>query len=204
VIIVFPGKDSASNSYLILEKKPALIDTGLGKGLLKEIGKHIPPEKIRFVINTHCHFDHIGGNGLFPKADILMHEKDAVAVKNEDSSVVLNGLFGGGICTRVTKTLSDGDSVDLGSGKLEVLHTPGHTAGSICLSFGKESALFTGDTLFSGCCGRTDLPTGSERDMGRSLKLISGLKYGKAYPGHGPSFTKGEADSTITASSALR
>jgi len=196
VIVQLGGRGYSSNCYLVLEKKPTIIDTGIGENLLSEISKHIPPEKIKLVINTHCHFDHTGGNSLFPQAKIVLHEVDAVAVREGSEKVVLNGLFGGEIERRVDRTVKDGDVIDLGSAKLRVIHTPGHTAGSMCLEFG--NALFTGDTLFAESFGRTDLPTGSGTEIKESLELLKSLDYETAYPGHGPSFTKRDADVLIT------
>lgn len=198
MIITLSGNGQACNCHLILCEHPALIDTGLGdESLIDEIEKHIPIEDIEFVINTHCHFDHIGGNGLFEKSKILAHETDADAISKNRQDIILNGFFGGDVFTKVDVKLKDGDVIDLGDVKLKVIHTPGHTAGSICLLYENESALFTGDTLFDGCCGRTDLPTGDEKSMNSSLKRILKLDFEKAYPGHGKSFTRKQAHETI-------
>lgn len=195
-MITLAGSGLSSNVYLLLEDKPTLIDTGLGRGLLDEIAKHIPPEEIELVINTHCHFDHIGGNALLPDAEVIMHELAAKAVTGGRQDIVLNVLFKGELDKRVDRTVSEGDFIDLGSAKLRVLHTPGHTAGSICLLL--EEKLFTGDTLFSGSYGRVDLPTGNEGDMRRSLEKLVSVSYSTAFPGHGRSFGKAGADSLVS------
>lgn len=86
------------------------------------------------------------------------------------------------------RVFDDGDVIELGSLKIKVLFTPGHTVGSCC--FLVNDAIFSGDTLFAGSMGRTDLPTGSSRDMRESLKRLADLEGDyNVYPGHGPSTT---------------
>ena len=86
------------------------------------------------------------------------------------------------------RVFDDGDVIELGSLKIKVLFTPGHTVGSCC--FLVNDAIFSGDTLFAGSMGRTDLPTGSSRDMRESLQRLADLEGDdNVYPGHGPSTT---------------
>jgi glyoxylase-like metal-dependent hydrolase (beta-lactamase superfamily II) len=91
------------------------------------------------------------------------------------------------------RLLSGGDVIEVGGMEIHIIHTPGHTPGGICLSIKREEILFTGDTLFNGGIGRTDLPGGSYRDLMDSIKnsILSYSDDVVIYPGHGPSSTIG-------------
>lgn len=129
---------------------------------------------VKYIINTHGHPDHTAGNGIVKKATgahILIHENDAITAD---------------------RTLRDGDVIQVGCVKFVVLHTPGHSKGGISLL--GEKVVFTGDTLFAGSIGRTDLPGASFGEIMRSIKtkLVTLPDSFKAYPGHGPPTTIGE------------
>jgi len=153
-----------------------IIDPGGGEEeILKEAKK--TKGKVKYIINTHGHPDHVLANQEIKKetgAEILIHEKE-------------KGFIG----FEPDKFLKDGDEIKIGDSVLKVLHTPGHTKGSICLL--TENIIFTGDTLFKDGYGRTDLPGGSQEEMEESLeKLKKILKPGTiVYPGHGQSFKIG-------------
>lgn len=123
----------------------------------------------RHIINTHHHFDHTMGNEAAAArtgADIVRHKASPI---------------GGDV------TVADGDVIELGPRtRLEVVHTPGHSADSICLVMPMQGCVLTGDTLFVGGCGRVDLPGGSARDLYRSLFFVLGRLAGslRVYPGH--------------------
>jgi hydroxyacylglutathione hydrolase len=147
---------------------------------------------VKYILNTHGHIDHIGANVALRKklnARIAIHSADADLLRNS----VFNGaaLFGVSFTEHAPDLLlRDGQVIELSSLKLTVLHTPGHTPGSVC--FLGEDCIFTGDTLFAGGVGRTDLQGGSWSELCRSLKekilpLPDALI---VYPGHG-------ADSTL-------
>ena len=166
-----------TNCYLVfLSGEIAVIDPGGDSELIiKEIKSFAG--NLKYIINTHYHFDHTFSNldikKAFPKARILIHkyEKDKVKFK-------------------VDKFLESGEKIKIGEKNLEIINTPGHSRGSICLL--GENFIFTGDTLFKDGYGRTDLPTGSEEDMTKSLERLKKIiKPGMmVYPGHGDVYTQ--------------
>ncbi|MEO0077667.1 MAG: MBL fold metallo-hydrolase [candidate division WOR-3 bacterium] len=150
---------------------------------------------VKLVVNTHAHIDHMAVNQEVLEAtgaELLVHQLDAgMLVEPEGNLSVMMGM-------RVkspapTRLLKEGDEVVVGSERMKVLHTPGHTPGSICL-VAKEYA-FTGDTLFLDSIGRMDFPGGSERKMQASLARLQAVLSRETvlYPGHGPSGTFGRA-----------
>jgi glyoxylase-like metal-dependent hydrolase (beta-lactamase superfamily II) len=177
----------ATNCY-ILKSGPllAVIDPG-GDGdeilaKAKELGG-----TVRYVIDTHGHIDHIAANREVidaTGAELLIHELDAGLLEFPDRN--LSSLMGMKSSSPApTRTLTEGDKVQVGEDELTVLHTPGHTPGGICL-LASEYA-FTGDTLFLDSIGRTDFPGGSDAQMQASLgKLQTVLRRDTVlYPGHG-------------------
>ncbi|NOX71665.1 MAG: MBL fold metallo-hydrolase [Candidatus Micrarchaeota archaeon] len=177
-----------SNVYLLGD---TVIDTGTGFNFvrlydaLKQLKVNL--NDIKLVINTHCHFDHTGGDGYFLKAKIAIHENDAKAVEDGDDELVNAGFFDGKAKPRkVDIRLKDGDEI---SG-LRVIHTPGHTPGSICLLDEKKKILFSGDTIFADGVGRTDRPGGNEKDLEESINKIMELDFDVLMPGHGEPIIK--------------
>lgn len=161
------------------------------EGILKFINENaLRPE---LVINTHGHPDHTCGNGTFKKAfniPILVHKKDEHMFGMHGKAIAQS--LGFSDCSpRADRYLEDGNIVSFGNENLKVIHTPGHTRGSICLL--NQNEIFTGDTLFAGSIGRTDFPESSEKDMTQSLKKLARLPDRLAvFPGHGPTTTMGE------------
>jgi glyoxylase-like metal-dependent hydrolase (beta-lactamase superfamily II) len=149
--------------------------------------------ELKFIINTHGHPDHTCGNGIIKEkfhVSILIHEDDAYML--EELNKKATRFFGSNSFSPPADTLlHDGNLVKFGKITLKVMHTPGHTYGSISLLGEKE--VFTGDTLFAGSIGRTDLPGSSERDMRLSLEKLTSLpNHYVVYPGHGSTTTLGE------------
>ncbi len=177
-----------SNIYLI--KKKVLIDAGLGfhkKILIKALTSlNLPPDNIDRIIFTHAHYDHIGGASLFKNAKIAIHTDDAPTLETGDSTKSCAFAFGKELKkTKVDLKLFDSDTIRIDNISLKVIHTPGHTEGSICLYDKDKKILFTGDTIFSDAIGRTDLPGSDEQEMKQSLDLLKTISVTTILPGHG-------------------
>jgi len=187
-----------TNCYLIAckkTKKAAVIDPG-GEEEVDLILNLLQKNNfdLKYIINTHGHIDHIVGNNLLKaktEALLLIHRLDADMLV--DSNKNFSSFMGKEICSPpADKFLEEGDEISLGTLNLIVIHTPGHTLGGISLV--SNNIVFTGDTLFAGGIGRTDLPSGSYQDLIKSIKeklLILGDDK-IIYPGHGPDSTIGE------------
>lgn len=140
---------------------------------------------IRYIVNTHGHVDHISGNADMKNrtnAEIIVHGDDAGMLVSTPSMVLR--MFGAKPSPAADKTVKDGDTIEVGRIKLKVLHTPGHTPGGMCLFV--DGHVITGDTLFVGGVGRTDLPGGSWRVLLKSIqeKLLCLPDETKVLPGH--------------------
>ncbi len=182
-----------TNCYLVgcaETQEGVVIDPGAdGKRILNEIqGLGL---KIKYIINTHGHVDHIGANSRLKEAlgvPILLHQ--------EDFELYRNPGFGLGLVLgkqpQPDRFIQEGERISFGKLELEVLETPGHTKGGISLLL--PGAVFTGDTLFAGSIGRTDLAGGSYKEIMRSIKerLVTLPPKTLVYPGHGPGSTIGE------------
>ena len=180
-IVFIPGYNMDSNCYLIGDM---LVDTGTGfneEYLISQIERHgVNRKDISLVVNTHCHFDHIGGNYLFEDAEIAVHELDAISMKNRDDLGTSMNAFDNEANSRVDIELKDGDEIR----GFKIIHTPGHTAGGICLWDGVN--LISGDTVFShGGVGRFDIG-GNLDDLRQSVFKLTQLDVINLLPGHGP------------------
>ena len=151
--------------------------------------------KINTIINTHGHFDHVGGNHRVVAsfgAKLMIHQADAPMLARSVEVARTYGLQGEK-SPEADDFLTDGMEVVFGACRLKVLHTPGHTRGGCCLYFEDERKVITGDTLFADSIGRTDLPGGSHEQLLESIrtKLFTLPEDVIAYPGHGPETTIG-------------
>jgi hydroxyacylglutathione hydrolase len=187
-----PGKGSDCNILLIGGDKPILVDTGTGgcnSQTLQWIQKMVPIDKVDRIILTHCHFDHTGGASEIMRrtgAKIFIHEKDAEPVRNGDGWGTLSKMFGENSEALDVESMVEGDRFSSGDHDFEVIHTPGHTIGSICLYEKKSGTLISGDTVFVGGVGRWDLPTGDFDSLVASIRKLFELSPESIYPGHGP------------------
>ncbi len=185
-----------TNCFLLEDEKTneaVLIDPGEKSS---EIEKYIIEEKlvIKYIINTHGHFDHIGGNAFFFKKgmELAVHPLSIDLIKSKGGS----SLFGFEIdpSPEPTLKLEDGDKILFGNQTLEILHTPGHTPGCISIYNKNAGVVFCGDALFFRSIGRTDFPGGNHAQLLKSIrqKLYMLPEDTKVYTGHGPETTIGD------------
>jgi len=183
------------NCYILADEKTKdamIIDPGDDAGdilrVIKENGF-----KVRYIVLTHAHFDHTGANKDLKEvtgAEILMHQDDRRLL---ESAANQGSMFGmrSSASPPADRYVKHGEVITTGEVSLKVLHTPGHSPGGICLL--GQGMVFTGDALFAGSIGRTDLPGGDFQALIRSIKmnLMTLPDDTKVYSGHGPSSTIG-------------
>ena len=180
IVKTMPVGEIGTNCYLLGDESAkvcAVVDPG---GDAPAIRKMIEDSgcALKLILLTHAHYDHTGGiEGLeefYPHTPVYVHMGDVEGVSR--------GLFPP-IDESVRRSYGEGDQVELGGLTIDVLHTPGHTPGSVTLAIGDN--LFTGDTLFCGSCGRTDFPGSSPKDMMVSLCCLAVIEGNyNVYPGH--------------------
>jgi glyoxylase-like metal-dependent hydrolase (beta-lactamase superfamily II) len=189
--ILFP--QLATNTWLVWDDESLeaiLIDPAANSKPLLDRISHL---KLKYIVNTHGHGDHIGGDIFFSKATgalLAIHEADAgMLIDNKKN---LSAYMDMPLALRAADTLlKDGDRIRIGSYSFEIIHTPGHTPGGICLYCDK--LLFAGDTLFEQSIGRTDFPGGSHSQLIHAIKsrLFILPDDTIVFPGHGPKTTIG-------------
>jgi len=149
--------------------------------------------KVKYIINTHGHFDHVGGNKRLKEvtgAKLLIHPLDASMLDDVSNNANLFGLTNEN-SPPPDQTIEEGDIISFGNISLKVIHTPGHSAGGISLH--TNGYVFVGDTLFAGSIGRTDFPGGSFEQLAASIrnKLFVLGDDVRVFTGHGPETTIG-------------
>lgn len=192
ILVVGPMQ---TNCYVVgceISREALVIDPGAESERIQETLKE-NGLRVNTIVLTHAHADHSGAAGELKKATgakLVLHRDDAPVLA--DPHLNLAAYFDPAIVFPTPDgLLADGDRVECGTIGLEVLHTPGHTPGCICLL--GEGVLFSGDTLFAGSIGRNDLPGGNFKDLIASLKnrLMPLPDATRVYPGHGPDSVMG-------------
>jgi len=183
-----------TNCYILRSGETAkdclIVDAGLEAGQLINFLKEHKLNPVAVVL-THGHIDHIAGvaalRAEFTDIKVYIHEIDAkMLTEAEHNLSTLTGLQFS--ADPADLFIEDGDVIEQAGVKLQVLHTPGHTPGGICLYSKDEGIVFTDDTLFADSIGRTDFPNGSMSQLLNSIKekLLTLPDETKVYPGHGP------------------
>jgi len=152
--------------------------------------------QVKQIVITHAHIDHVGGAMKLRAqtgAPILLNQSDYALLKILDVQASWLGVAAPGAVT-IEASIGDGESLQTGNLKANVMHTPGHTEGSVCLYFPAEKLLIAGDTLFARSIGRTDLPGGSYEKIMRSLhdRVMTLPDETVVIPGHGQQTTIGK------------
>lgn len=199
VFLMF-GNEHNCNGYLIVSEESLLIDTGLGKfntvwgfsleDPLAELVVGIKNTNIKNVVLTHAHLDHSGGifsleNQERSKIFLHCHSKEKIHLEEPDLRYIDPVIQTKVNPIHIDNSFSKNDSISVGNLKFKVLHTPGHTAGSICLFEEEKKWLFSGDCVFpQGSFGRVDFPGSNPDEMIDSLEMLSSLEVNALFAGH--------------------
>lgn len=190
------------NTYIVYDptsKECAIIDPGMINSEEQEvIEKYMERNelKLKYIINTHLHIDHVAGDSWVKNrynAQILAHKDDEVLGNRLEQQAQMFGLPLDVSSIKIDRYLKPGDKIKIGEGELEVIHVPGHSRGSIALYDKEDGFVISGDALFAGSIGRTDLPGGSMPQLLDSIKtrLLTLPEKTLVFSGHGAPTTIG-------------
>ena len=181
-------KGITTNVYIVVSKNEAIVIDPGGEpdkiiDKLNELNTNL-----KYIVLTHCHSDHIAAVTDLQKVkggEVLISEEDGKAVNNPIRN--LAPFMGSKLeKIKVDRFLSEGNKIELGGEEFKIIETPGHTKGGICIYSEKQKILFSGDTIFKGTYGRTDLPSSSYQDMKNSIQKLMKLPDDiNVYTGHG-------------------
>lgn len=199
-IKVFTFNPVQENTYILYneDKECIIIDPGCYFDAEKEeLKSFINAHKLqpKFLLNTHCHLDHVFGNKFIAeeyKLTLNAHSLEKEILEMAPASGLMFNLPFDNYQGEVIY-LAEGDVISLGEDQLQVIHAPGHSPGSICFYCEKQHFIIGGDVLFQNSIGRTDLPYGNHQDLLKSIKekIFMLPQNVKVYPGHGPETTIG-------------
>lgn len=191
IIKTFIEPPIENNNYLVIDeisREAVLIDCS---GHVLENIKPVLEEynaKLKYILLTHGHFDHIIGLDIEHDIDVYMHQADTEWVQSLNQYLPMVGLPSMDI-PNIDKNIEDNDILKIGDKEIKVIHTPGHTQGGVCFLI--EENLFSGDTIFKESIGRCDLPGGDFDQIIKSIenKIFTLPETIIIYPGHGPKTT---------------
>lgn len=188
------------NCYVVTDdaRRALIVDPGADTESVAQVIERQRLTVMAYLV-THGHMDHVSAladlAGLYP-APIAMHPKDA-AWAFSDRNEMLPHYAEPVRPPRIERALEDGQNWEDGLFRYRVLATPGHSPGGVCFHFPDQQVLFTGDTLFAGSVGRTDLTGGDDALLNASLRVLAGLPDATTvFPGHGPETTIGQEKAT--------
>jgi glyoxylase-like metal-dependent hydrolase (beta-lactamase superfamily II) len=193
-IMNFIVNEFGTNCYIYkddMSDNAVIIDPG---GDMNQIISLVHQRGFRIVnvVVTHGHYDHIKGLGelvkLLPNIGVVVYEEELSLILDDEENLSI--LFADNLVKHLQNInwikVKDGEELVCGTKKIKIIHTPGHTSGSMCLYIKEKNFLFTGDTLFCGSVGRTDFPTGNIEMIEESIQKIFSLPLNtKFFPGHG-------------------
>lgn len=186
---------SQCNCYLVGEKmgKITVIDPGAeGKEIASRVENYA--SRVERIINTHGHFDHIGGNCFLREkfnSQLMIHQREENYLVNSRKNLSAFLDIGEITGPAADDFLTEGEQIEIGNNIFKVIHTPGHSPGGICLYCEQEKILFCGDLIFKNGVGRTDLPGGDKDRLHKSIeeKILPLADDTIIYPGHGEQTT---------------